>query len=157
MDQRQTDHLKAYGIAFLNLKKSIDIEWLLNYRGGSFLIDDNVEIKTFCTVRGVSFELIDAVKLSEILTDIEANNMDIILLEKEPKIAVYSPPDNQENHEGRKHVLQRLWHRGSDQILFVRPLDFITVMPSEIYQYDTALLLRLIYLMWVFGRIYGLT
>ena len=93
MDHIQTDHLKAYGIAFLNLKKSIDVEWLLNYRGGSFLFDDNADIKTLCTVRGVAFELVDATKLSEILTDIEANNMDIVLLEKKPKIAVYSPPD----------------------------------------------------------------
>tara|TARA_Y100001970_G_scaffold287663_1_gene412892 strand:+ start:2813 stop:4072 length:1260 start_codon:yes stop_codon:yes gene_type:complete len=95
MDQMQTDHLKAYGIAFLNLKKSIDVEWLLNYRGGSFLFDDNSDIKTLCTVRGVYFESINASKLSNILTDIEANNMDIVLLEKEPKIAVYSPPDKQ--------------------------------------------------------------
>tara|TARA_B100002051_G_C16663779_1_gene600574 strand:- start:16 stop:1275 length:1260 start_codon:yes stop_codon:yes gene_type:complete len=95
MDNTQTDHLKAYGIAFLNLKKSIDVEWLLNYRGGSFLFDDYSDIKTLCTIRGVSFELVNASKLSNILTDIEANNMDIVLLEKEPKIAVYSPPDKQ--------------------------------------------------------------
>ena len=48
MDHMQTDHLKAYGIAFLNLKKDMNVEWLLNYRGGSFLIDDDSEIKTFC-------------------------------------------------------------------------------------------------------------
>ena len=47
MDNTQTDHLKAYGIAFLNLKKSIDVEWLLNYRGGSFLFDDYSDIKTW--------------------------------------------------------------------------------------------------------------
>ena len=95
MDYTQTDHLKAYGIAFLNLKKSIDVEWLLNYRGGSFLFDDNGDIANLCTIRGIYFELVNASKLSKILTDIEANNMDIILLEKEPKIAVYSPPDKQ--------------------------------------------------------------
>ena len=95
MDHTQTDHLKAYGVAFLNLKKNMDVEWLLNYRGGSFLIDDNSDIKTFCTIRGVSFELIDATKLSSILVEIEGNNMDIVLLEKEPKIAIYSPPDKQ--------------------------------------------------------------
>ena len=95
MDHTQSDHLKAYGIAFLNLKKSINVEWLLNYRGGSFLFDDNSDVKTLCTVRGVSFELIDATKLGGILADIEENNMDIVLLEKKPKIAVYSPPDKQ--------------------------------------------------------------
>ena len=95
MDHIQTDHLKAYGIAFLNLKKTTDVEWLLNYRGGSFLMDDSPDLQTICTIRGVSFELINAMKLSEIFTEIEANNMDIVLLEKEPKIAVYSPPDKQ--------------------------------------------------------------
>ena len=95
MDHMQTDHLKAYGIAFLNLKKNINVEWLLNYRGGSFLFDDSPDIKTICTVRGVIYESVDAIKLSSILVEIEANNMDIILLEKEPKIAIYSPPDKQ--------------------------------------------------------------
>ena len=95
MDHMQTDHLKAYGIAFLNLTKDMNVEWLLNYRGGSFLIDDDSEIKTFCTIRGVLFEFVNAAKLSAILTEIEANNMDIVLLEKVPKIAVYSPPDKQ--------------------------------------------------------------
>jgi len=59
------------------------------------LFDDNSDVKTLCTVRGVSFELIDAAKLGGILADIEENNMDIVLLEKKPKIAVYSPPDKQ--------------------------------------------------------------
>ena len=95
MDSAQTDHLKAYGIAFLQLKNSNNVEWLLNYRGGSFLMDDLSDLQTICKIRGVSFELIDSWKLSDILTSIEANNMDLVLLEKVPKIAVYSPPDKQ--------------------------------------------------------------
>ena len=70
-------------------------DWLLNYRGGSFLMDNIDEIQSICKIRGVSYELIDSWALSEILSTIEANNMEIILLEKLPKIAVYSPPDTQ--------------------------------------------------------------
>ena len=95
MDSSQTDHLKAYGIAFLQLKNSYDVEWLLNYRGGSFLMDDVNDLQTTCKIKGVAFELIDSWKLSDILITIESNNMDIVLLEKVPKIAVYSPPENQ--------------------------------------------------------------
>ena len=95
MDYLQKDHLKAYGIAFHSLQQSNDIEWILNYRGGSFLLDDYTDLKKICTIRGVSFELVDSQKLSEILVTVEENNMDLVLLEKEPKIAVYSPPDRQ--------------------------------------------------------------
>ena len=95
MDHLQKDHLKAYGIAFMSLKKSYNIDWLLNYRGGSFLLDNYENLTTICTVKGVSFELVDSQKLSDILVAIEENNMDLVLLEKEPKIAVYSPPDKQ--------------------------------------------------------------
>ena len=95
MDYSQTDHLKAYGVAFLNLKQSDNVEWLLNYRGGSFLINDSPDLQTICKIRGVSYESVNANKLSEILMEIESHNMDIVLLEKEPKIAVYSPPDKQ--------------------------------------------------------------
>ena len=95
MDYTQKDHLKAYGIAFHSLQRSNDIEWILNYRGGSFLLDDYADLQKICTIRGVSFELVDSRKLSEILVIVEENNMDLVLLEKEPKIAVYSPPDKQ--------------------------------------------------------------
>ena len=95
MDYLQSNHLKAYGIAFLHLEKSNNVDWLLNYRGGSFLLDDVDEIQSTCKIRGVSYELINSWDLSEILSTIESNNMEIILLEKVPKIAVYSPPDKQ--------------------------------------------------------------
>ena len=95
MDDFQSNHLKAYGIAFQNLKESSNVEWLLNYRGGSFLLDDNSNLRQSCTIKGVYYELIDSKSLSDIFVSIEENNMDIILLEKIPKIAVYSPPDKQ--------------------------------------------------------------
>ena len=79
MDEGQKNHLKAYGIAFLHLEKSNNVDWLLNYRGGSFLIDDVDEIQNTCKIRGVNYELINSWALSEILSTIESNNMEIIL------------------------------------------------------------------------------
>ena len=95
MDHMQSDHLKAYGVAFRHLEKSNNVDWLLNYRGGSFLMDDIDDIQNVCKIRGVNYEFINSVALSEIFSTIEANNMEIILLEKVPKIAVYSPPGKQ--------------------------------------------------------------
>ena len=93
MDQSQNDHLKAYGIAFFALTNKINVDWLLNYRGGSFMLDNNSIIQNECIMRGVTYIDINSAEINNIYQTIEQNNMDIILLEKEPKIAVYSPPD----------------------------------------------------------------
>ena len=95
MDHKQTDHLKAYGITFSNLKKGNKVDWLVNYRGGSFLMNSSESIKSKCLIRGVSFEIVDGNSLAEILSTIESNNMDILVLETPAKIAVYSPPGKQ--------------------------------------------------------------
>ena len=81
MDQSQNDHLKAYGIAYFSLTKNNNVEWLLNYRGGSFLIDAHQLIQIECRIRGVTFEMVDANGLVNIYSAIEQGNMDIILLE----------------------------------------------------------------------------
>lgn len=93
MDEDQKNHLKAYGITFLALKYGIDTDWLLNYRGGSFLVKYAQEIERECKVRGVSYEVTPDAKISSILNNIAdpSVNMDIVRLEKAPKIAVYSP------------------------------------------------------------------
>ena len=95
MDSKQNDHLKAYGLAFWVLNQQINVEWLLNYRGGSFLIDNYSMIENECKLRGILYESVNASVLGSILGEIESNNMDIVLLEKAPKIAVYSPPGTQ--------------------------------------------------------------
>ena len=95
MDQAQNDHLKAYGIAYYSLTSSINVEWLLNYRGGAFLFDENQLITSECKIRGVSFEKINASDLLGLYSTIDQNNMDIVLLEKNPKIAIYTPPNKQ--------------------------------------------------------------
>lgn len=93
MDLTQKNHLKAYGITFLSISKGIDVSWLLNYQGGSFMMIYNNTIEDECVIRGVAYQVIADVQASSILTEISSNenNMDEIRLTKVPKIAVYSP------------------------------------------------------------------
>ncbi len=93
----QKEHLKAYGITYWMLERQVKVKWLLNYRGGSFLMPDSEEIRKECQIRGVSFEVISNSKTEEILTTISSpsQNMEAVVLEKAPKIAVYSPKGNQ--------------------------------------------------------------
>ena len=95
MDDSQTNHLKAYGITYWVLQNGVEAKWLLNYRGGSFLMPYNADIETECIVRGVSYEVVADVQASLILNEISGEdvNMDALKLEKVPKIAVYSPKD----------------------------------------------------------------
>ena len=97
MDEVQKDHLKAYGIAYWVLQNEVEMEWLLNYRGGSFLIPQYADIQEECTIRGVSFEVIADVKADLIRSQI-ANpevNQEIVKLQVAPKMAVYSPKGKQ--------------------------------------------------------------
>jgi len=97
MDETQKDHLKSYGIAFWVLEKDIEVKWLLNYRGGSFLMQHNPEIENECMIRGVSFETITDAQANAILNEIAQPdvNQDAVAMNKAPKIAVYSPPNKQ--------------------------------------------------------------
>jgi len=97
MNDVQKNHLKAYGIAFWTLQNNIEVKWLLNYRGGSFLIHFKNEIENECIIRNVSYEVIADIKVSSILSYISQNdvNMDAVKLEKAPRIAVYSPKNKQ--------------------------------------------------------------
>jgi hypothetical protein len=93
----QSNHLKAYGITYWVLSQNQDVKWLLNYRGGAFLIPSSERIERECLIRGVSYELISDSKTASILEEISSpsKNMDAIVLEKAPKIAVYSPNGKQ--------------------------------------------------------------
>ncbi len=95
MDLSQSDHLKAYGVAYWVLKNDVNIEWLLNYRGGSFLFTDSELFRNECLLRGVNYEQISSVQVNQIYADIESQNMERVLLEKAPEIAVYTPPNYQ--------------------------------------------------------------
>ena len=89
----QQNHLKAYGITYWTLEKQEKVKWLLNYRGGSFLLPDFEEIRKECQIRGVSFEVLSNARAESILEEISSpsQNMDAVVLEKAPKIAVYTP------------------------------------------------------------------
>jgi hypothetical protein len=93
MDEDQKNHLKAYGIAYWSINQGADVSWLLNYRGGSFLIGYNKVIEDECKTRGVSYQLLADGKVTGILNEISDPqvNMEMVKLEKSPKIAVYSP------------------------------------------------------------------
>lgn len=93
MDDSQSNHLKAYGIAFWVLENGAEVEWLLNYRGGSFMMSNVPEIASECTIRGVSYQIIADVQANQIYTDIadQEANMERVKLEVAPKVAVYSP------------------------------------------------------------------
>ncbi|MDB5115368.1 MAG: Asparagine synthetase [Mucilaginibacter sp.] len=93
MDEAQKDHLKSYGIAFWVLKNGDEVDWLLNYRGGSFMTKYDEKTENECKVRGVSYEVLTDAKVSEITNMIAdpSVNMDLVKLEKAPRMAVYSP------------------------------------------------------------------
>src|SRR3954463_12967098 len=95
MDDSQTDHLKAYGIAYMVLKRDVDVQWLLNYKGGSFMFHDFPEFEKECSIRGVKFQVIANGQADQILADIADPevNQDAIKLQKAPRVAVYSPKD----------------------------------------------------------------
>jgi len=95
MDLQQKDHLKAYGIAYWALEKGISVEWLLNYRGGSFMLDSYPTVEKELRIRGVSFSTLSGSDAAKIYAHIEEENMDKVLLEKAPKIAIYAPPSKQ--------------------------------------------------------------
>ena len=97
MDDSQKNHLKAYGIAFWVLQNDIEVKWLLNYRGGSFLMQYASQIENECVVRGVTYESITDAQAAAILDGISQPdvNQDAVAMNKAPKIAVYSPPNKQ--------------------------------------------------------------
>ncbi len=93
MDDAQANHLKAYGVTFSALTDNIRSEWLLNYRGGAFLLPDLPSLRRAAQLAGVTFEAVDGARVAAIKAEIAAGNMDAVPLEKAPRIAVYTPPD----------------------------------------------------------------
>ena len=97
MDKSQSNHLKAYGIAFYAIEREVKVDWLLNYQGGSFMIKQHAAIEDECNIRGVSYQLIADIQSTQILQSITSPevNQDVVRLEKVPKIAIYSPNNKQ--------------------------------------------------------------
>ena len=95
MDREQTDHLKAYGAAFWTLRQGVDVDWLLNYRGGSFIMRYSDDLENEMRIRGVLFQPLSEADVVTIQRTIADNNMETVKLEKAPDIAIYSPPNKQ--------------------------------------------------------------
>ena len=97
MDETQSNHLKAYGIAYWVLEQDVNVDWLLNYRGGGFMIKYAQTIENECVIRNVSYDVISDAQANQVINQIASpsSNMDIMKLEKAPKIAVYSPKSKQ--------------------------------------------------------------
>ena len=93
MDDTQRDHLKAYGVMFGALQQGIAGEWLLNYRGGSFLLPDAEPVRRRAALDGVSLEPVNSAQVASIRAEVAAGNMDAVPLERAPRIAIYTPPD----------------------------------------------------------------
>jgi len=97
MDDSQKNHLKAYGIAYFALEQDMEVSWLLNYEGGSFMMKYTDVVESEIIIRGVTYQIIADLQASSIITEISDPelNMDEVKLQKAPKIAVYSPPNKQ--------------------------------------------------------------
>jgi hypothetical protein len=126
MDFKQSDHLKAYGVAYHALFRGISVEWLLNYRGGSFLLDADKEITEYTLTRGVFFEKQDAADLARLDETIQNSNMSRELLEKAPKVAVYTPPG------------KRPWDDAVTLALTYAEIPYDTLWDEEVMRGDLA-------------------
>ena len=92
MDLTQGDHLKAYGVAYWALEKGYRVEWLLNYRNGSFhILDGDTDVASECNFRGVSWEELGGGQMADMYAEIEQGNMEVVLLEKAPEVVLYAP------------------------------------------------------------------
>lgn len=127
--ETQKNHLKAYGITYWVLSKQQKVQWLLNYRGGSFLLPDGDVIRKECQIRGVSFEIISDDQANSILDEISSpsRNQDAVVLEKAPKIAVYSPKGNMP------------WDDAVTMALTYAEIPYITVYDEEVLDDKLAL------------------
>lgn len=124
MDETQRNHLKAYGVTFLALKNSQKAEWLLNYRGGSFLLPDAADLKRRATLDGVTFETINDGAVSKIRAEISGGNMDAVVLERAPKIAIYRP------------INQPPWDDAVTLALQYAGIDFTSVWDDDVMKGD---------------------
>ncbi|WP_375239700.1 asparagine synthetase B [Aurantibacter sp.] len=127
--ETQVNHLKAYGITYWVLNQNVKVKWLLNYRGGSFLLPNAEIFQKECTIRGVSFEVISDANTAQILEEIASpsQNMESVDLEKAPKIAVYTP-------KGKMP-----WDDAVTMVLNYAEIPYETVYDSEVLEDELIL------------------
>jgi hypothetical protein len=129
MDLKQENHLKAYGVAYWMLNKGQKVDWMLNYRGGSFAFPYFAEGENECVVRGVTYEVVPDAQYNSILAEIAGPevNEDIVKLEKAPKVAVYSPKTKEP------------WDDAVTLVLTYAEIPYETVYDDEVMQGKLAL------------------
>jgi hypothetical protein len=126
MDDDQRNHLKAYGLMYSALKDGLKGEWLLNYRGGSFLLPDSPSLRRRAALDGISIEQVDAGTVTGIRAEIARSNMDAVVLEKAPRIAIYTPPQAPP------------WDDAVTLALQYAGIDYKTVYDEEVARGDLA-------------------
>ena len=128
-DVTQKQHLKAYGITYWSLQRGYKVKWLLNYEGGSFLLEDDEATRKECQIRGVTFEVISDTKAVQILEYISSpsQNMEAVLLEKAPRIAVYSPKE------------KKPWDDAVTMVLNYAEIPYDVVYDEEVLAYKLLL------------------
>ena len=120
MDREQTDHLRAYGLTYWVLEQGNEAEWLLNYRGGSFLLPDAPAVRREAALRGVSVLPVDPSAEARMRATIEASNMEAVPLERAPRVAVYTPPNS------------RIWDDAVTMALEYAGIAFETIWDPEV-------------------------
>jgi hypothetical protein len=132
MDYSQTDHLKAYGVVYQTLEKGYDSKWLLNYRGGSFLLPSADDLEALCRLKGVTYEQISPMDYLAIEQTIEKSNMDVVHLEKAPKVAVYTLPESKAGQ--LKGFAGEPWDDAVTLALTYAEIPYDTIYDTEVLQ-----------------------
>ena len=127
MDDGQRNHLKAYGVAYLALKTGQKAEWLLNYRGGAFLLPDAPDLRRRAALDGVSVETVGDASVAAIRAEIAGANMDAVVLERAPRIAIYRPAN------------QPPWDDAVTLALTYAGIDFTSVWDDDVLKGDLSL------------------
>ena len=120
MDREQSDHLRAYGLTYWVLDQGNDAEWLLNYRGGSFLLPDAPAVRREAALRGVGIVPMDPSAEARMRATVEASNMEAVPLERAPRVAVYTPPNSQ------------IWDDAVTMVLEYAGIPFETIWDPEV-------------------------
>ena len=125
----QKNHLKAYGVAYWVIAQDLKVQWLLNYRGGSFLMPDTDFIRKECQIREVSFEILTDSEAENLLAEVQSpsQNQDAVILEKAPRIAVYSPKDN------------KPWDDAVTMALTYAEIPYVTIYDKEVLSDELAI------------------
>ncbi|MEO7522141.1 MAG: asparagine synthetase B [Gemmatimonas sp.] len=126
MDDGQRNHLKAYGVTFFALKSGTKAEWLLNYRGGSFLLADSPQTRRRAALDGVSLEPMTDAAVASTRAEISGGNMDVVVLERVPKIAIYRPAN------------QPPWDDAVTLALTYAGIDFTSIWDDEVMKGDLS-------------------